>query len=108
MCSAHCAPTAPTFSYFVVLMDLGRLGREAVVDPEITRREVVARILTREYAPERIVFIHHVTDEGVTDVTFDVIADAARNVIDPPLFGIDRVNWLHDRAQDARKHGEPV
>jgi hypothetical protein len=26
--------------YFVVMIDYGRRGREAVVDPEITRREV--------------------------------------------------------------------
>jgi len=78
--SAHCAPTAPTFSYFVVMIDYGRKGREAIVDPEITRREVVARILSGEYDAERISFIHHVTDEGVEDVTFDVIAAAAREV----------------------------
>jgi hypothetical protein len=30
--------------YFAVMIDYGRGGREAVVDPEITRREVVSRI----------------------------------------------------------------
>jgi hypothetical protein len=29
--------------YFVVMIDFGRLGRAAIVDPEITRREVVVR-----------------------------------------------------------------
>ncbi|MEY9705481.1 hypothetical protein ABIF50_008044 [Bradyrhizobium diazoefficiens] len=28
--------------YFVVMIDYGRRGREAVVDPEITRREVIS------------------------------------------------------------------
>jgi len=102
--SAHCAPTAPTFDYYVVMMDHGRRGREAIVDPEITRREVISRILSGEYYPERISFIHHVTDEGITDVTFDVIAAAARDVVDPPIFGTERVNWLLDRARDHRKN----
>ena len=30
--------------YFVVMIDYGRRGREAIVDPEITRREVIARV----------------------------------------------------------------
>ncbi len=30
--------------YFVVMIDYGRRGREAVVDPEITRREVISRV----------------------------------------------------------------
>jgi hypothetical protein len=36
------------------MIDYGPKGREAIVDPEITRRGVVGRILTREYDPERI------------------------------------------------------
>jgi len=35
--------------YFVVMIDYGRRGREAVVDPEITRREVVSRVASGEY-----------------------------------------------------------
>ena len=35
--------------YFVVMIDYGRQGREAIVDPEITRREVVARVASGEY-----------------------------------------------------------
>ena len=42
--------------YFVVMIDYGRRGREAIVDPEITRREVVSRIASGEYA--NISFIH--------------------------------------------------
>jgi hypothetical protein len=30
--------------YFVVMIDYGRRGREAIVDPEVTRREVISRV----------------------------------------------------------------
>jgi hypothetical protein len=42
--------------YFVVMIDYGGRGREAVVDPEITRREVVSRVASGEYRD--ISFIH--------------------------------------------------
>jgi len=35
--------------YFVVMIDYGRRGREAIVDPEITRREVISRVASGEY-----------------------------------------------------------
>jgi len=33
----------PRMQYFVVMIDYGRRGREAIVDPEVTRREVVSK-----------------------------------------------------------------
>lgn len=62
-------------SYFVVMIDYGRRGQEAVVDPEITRREVVSRIASGEYS--NIVFIHEVIGWHVYDVT-DELKDAAQ------------------------------
>ena len=44
--------------YFVVMIDYGRRGREAVVDPEITRREVIARVASGEYG--NVSFIHEI------------------------------------------------
>jgi hypothetical protein len=35
--------------YFVVMIDHGRRGREAIVDPEMTRREVISRVASGEY-----------------------------------------------------------
>ena len=46
--------------YFVVMIDYGRRGREAIVDPEITRREVVSRVASGEY--RNISFIHEIAD----------------------------------------------
>jgi hypothetical protein len=52
--------------YFVVMIDYGRRGREAVVDPEVTRRELVSRVASGEY--RNISFIHEVVDRTVDDV----------------------------------------
>jgi hypothetical protein len=67
--------TAVTHSYFVVMRDHGRLGREAIVDPEITRRGVVSRIVSGEYS--NIIFIHAIADGGVTDVTLELQLEAS-------------------------------
>ena len=65
---------AETNSYFVVMIDYGRKGREAIVDPEITRRGVIERIQSREY--DKIAFIHHVNGAVCEDVTNDMLDEA--------------------------------
>jgi hypothetical protein len=64
----------PQHSYFVVAIDYGRKGLEAVVDPEITRREVVARLRSGEY--QNVAFIHHVEGGLVEDVTDELFEEA--------------------------------
>ena len=65
---------AERHSYYVVMREF-RTGREAIVDPEITRREVVSRIVSGEYS--NVVFIHHVeTGNFVVDVTEEIMAEA--------------------------------
>ena len=66
---------AISHSYFVVMIDLGRLGLEAIVQPEITRREVVSRLVSGEYRD--VVFIHHVDGAAVTDVTLELQVEAS-------------------------------
>ncbi len=61
--------------YFVVMIDYGRRGREAMVDPEITRREVISRVASGEYS--NISFIHEIADSAVDDVTAEILAEAA-------------------------------
>ena len=65
-------PKSP--SYFVVMVDYGKRGREAIVDPEVTRRQIVARIASGEY--QHINFIHHVDDGMVDDVTNELCDEA--------------------------------
>ena len=62
-------------SYFVVMIDYGQRGREAIVDPEITRNGVIDLIQTREYDPERIVFIHYVDGSEISDVTEELLSE---------------------------------
>lgn len=89
--------------YFVVMIDYGRRGREAVVDPEITRREVVARISSGDY--RNIAFIHEIADSVVTDVTESVLAEAALPEVPPE--DIDLQAGRLDHLRDLRKH-EPT
>jgi hypothetical protein len=86
--------------YFVVMIDYGRRGREAIVDPEITRREVVSRIASGEYT--NISFIHEVADCSVEDVTEDILTEAA--LPDLATSGIDLQAASLDHAHDLRKH----
>ncbi len=96
-------PDRQRMQYFVVMIDYGRRGREAIVDPEITRREVIARIVSGEY--RNISFIHEIADSAVEDVTADILGEAAL-----PAVGADSADLQagqFDHARDLRKH-EPV
>ena len=86
--------------YFVVMIDYGRRGREAVVDPEITRREVVSRIASGEY--KNISFVHEIADSSVADITADILSEAA--VLDIGATDADLQASHFDHARDLRKH----
>jgi hypothetical protein len=86
--------------YFVVMIDYGRRGREAIVDPEITRREVISRIASGEYA--NISFIHEIADRSVEDVTEDILSEAA--LPDLAESGAELQAACFDHARDLRKH----
>jgi hypothetical protein len=81
--------------YFVVMIDYPRRGREAIVDPEITRREVIARIASGEYS--NISFIHEIVDRTIDDVTEDILAETAVPEICASIRGRDRL----DRTRSA-------
>jgi hypothetical protein len=86
--------------YFVVMIDYGRRGREAVVDPEITRREVISRVASGEY--KNISFIHEIADASVEHITADILSEAALPAIDETE--ISRQTDDFDHARDLRKH----
>jgi hypothetical protein len=86
--------------YFVVMIDYGRRGREAVVDPEVTRREVVARVASGEY--RNVSFIHEITGRSVDDVTEEILAEAALPEIAPSE--ADLQSGRFDHVRDLRKH----
>jgi hypothetical protein len=86
--------------YFVVMIDYGRRGREAVVDPEITRREVVSRVASGEY--KNISFIHEIADSAVDDITAEILAEATLPEL--PSTAADLQADQFDHARDLRKH----
>jgi hypothetical protein len=85
------------------MIDYGRRGREAIVDPEVTRREVVSRVASGEY--RNISFIHEIADSTVEDITEDILAEASLPQIADP--GADLQANRFDHLRDLRKH-EPV
>ena len=86
--------------YFVVMIDYGRRGREAVVDPEITRREVISRVASGEY--KNVSFIHEIADASVEDITADILSEAALPDIATNEAGMEAGKL--DHARDLRKH----
>jgi hypothetical protein len=86
--------------YFVVMIDYGRRGREAIVDPEITRREVISRIVSGEY--KNISFIHEIADSCVEDITADILSEAA--LPDIGTTDSDLQAGHFDHLHDLRKH----
>jgi hypothetical protein len=86
--------------YFVVMIDYGRRGREAVVDPEITRREVVARVASGEY--KNISFIHEIADRSVDDITEEILAEAALPELATAEADLQASQF--DHARDLKKH----
>ena len=86
--------------YFVVMIDYGRRGREAIVDPEITRREVVSRVASGEY--RNISFIHEIADATVEDITADILSEAALPEIASTDTDLQASRF--DHLRDMRKH----
>jgi len=86
--------------YFVVMIDYGRRGREAVVDPEMTRRDVVARVASGEYS--NVSFIHEIDDRSVEDITTDILAAAALPEIATEEIDLQADEF--DHLRDLRKH----
>jgi hypothetical protein len=91
---------AGLMQYFVVMIDYGRRGREAIVDPEITRREVISRVISGEY--KNISFIHEIADSAVDDITAEILAEAALPEIG--IAGAELQASDFDHARDLRKH----
>jgi hypothetical protein len=78
---------------------MGAAG-EAVVDPEVTRREAVARVASGEY--QNISCIHEIVDRSVDDVTEEILAEAALPEVAPAE--IDLQSSRFDHIRDLRKH----
>lgn len=93
----------PSYSYFVVMIDRGKLGLEAVVHPEDTRRAVVEQLASGE--SKQVVFIHHVDGLFVEDVTTELFdeAEALARETTPVSSWVREVQAM-DHARDLRKN----
>lgn len=93
-------PRTISHSYFVVMRDFGgRIGLGADVTPELTRNNIIDRIKSGEL--DRIVFIHHISDGLMEDVTAELI-DAAEDELKVEAAHPQFAAWDHER--DHRKH----
>ena len=81
------------------MIDYGRRGREAIVDPEITRREVIARVTSGEY--RNISFIHEIAGCAVEDVTAEILAEATLPDVEPGEIDLQAARL--DHVRDLRK-----
>src|ERR1700751_1323474 len=86
--------------YFVVMIDYGRRGREAIVDPEIPRREVVARVASGEYSNTS--FTHEIVDPAVQDITADILYEAVLPEVEAEEIDLQAIHFDHHR--DLTKH----
>ena len=75
-------------------------GREAVVDPEITRREVVSRVASGEY--RNLSFIHEIAGHLVADVTEQILSEAPLPKVLPTETDLQESSF--DDARDLREH----
>src|SRR3954447_26947672 len=94
--------------YFVVMIDYGRRGREAIVDPEITRREVISRVASGEY--RNISFIHEIADCSVEDITAEILSEAVLpdlDATDRPAISITYAIFASTRARDPVRPAIP-
>lgn len=95
-----------TFEYFVICVDYGRNGREAIVDPEMTRNGAVAKVREVLGDNKEIVFAHRITmNEAPEDVLEELIA-AARfdDNVEHIAAILDQQAWRNDHRYDLRKN----
>jgi hypothetical protein len=62
---------------YLVMIDYGQRGREAVTDPEITRAGVIDRLRSGEY--QKVSFILRIVD-GLADDCTDELIEAAEQM----------------------------
>jgi hypothetical protein len=100
MC-ARCSKTSIP-SYYAVFVDYGRGGLEAIVQPELTRTNMVDRIKSGEY--KNIAFIHFVEDGmPVENVTAELIDAAEAELKVEALNRAERLAYQRDHERDLRK-----
>jgi hypothetical protein len=96
--TARCS-RSPAQSYFVLMIDYGN-AREAVVNPEFTRSNIIDMI--KDPKCGRVDFVHHIEDGLVEDVTHEII-DAAEGELRAEEFNrSERISYKRDHERALR------
>jgi hypothetical protein len=92
--------------YFVVMVDYGKTSREAVVDPNHSQSDAMALVREALHDGHDVLFVHHIHDRTVEDVTEDMTREAYDSLIehepDRPRRATQEQMW--DHARDYRKN----
>jgi hypothetical protein len=69
--------------YFVVMVDFGKIGREAIVNPQDNWTDALDAVREAAAGGERVLFVHHIHDNTVEDRSDEafrqVMTDLANN-----------------------------
>jgi hypothetical protein len=76
------ANTPDQISYYVVMIDYGRAGREAIVDPEMTYRGAVEAVETAMGDGHSVQFVHYIEAGSVEDISEQVFCKVMSNLAD--------------------------
>ena len=83
-------------NYFVVMRDFKQLGREAVVNPEYTRRDIIDLIASGEWSD--VLWVHEIEDGTCRDVTQDIATEIYRSSDGPFSHGVLEFLQRNDAA----------
>lgn len=81
--------------YFVVMVDLGEIGCEAIVDPEMTWTGALDAVRTASGDGHPICFVHHIHDgvcEDRTQEALDIILNQIADYGDPLTY--EQRDWI--------------
>lgn len=88
--------------YFIVMIDRGKCGFEAIIHPEDTRRQIIEQV--REVLAsdtQSLVHVKHIDGNYCEDVTDEFLHCAKWG--DHEVTAADRQAWAFDHARDYRK-----
>jgi hypothetical protein len=96
-----------THSYFVVMIDYGRIGLEANVTPEMTRRGAVEKVREALGDGNRIAFVHRITMNEIPEDVTDEMVRAAEFEENVTIIS-NILDGYADRLANAQDHARKL
>jgi hypothetical protein len=92
---------------FIVMIDYGKIGREAIVDPNDNWSDALVRVREAVGDGNEAVYVRHIhdgvdedrTQEALQAVIQEYTADPERDETEQSI-----INWLRYHQRDLRKH----